>query len=565
MTRDTTDGRDSDDGIDPVTLEVLRNQLESVAEEMGQTLIRGAYSPNIKERRDCSTALFDAEGRMIAQAEHIPVHLGAMPAAVDAVLEYDPKPGDVFVLNDPFTGGTHLPDVTMVSPIAPEASEDRDEANEEPEIVGFAVSRAHHADVGGMTPGSMPAGAQEIYQEGLRLPPTRLVEGGERREDVQSLILANVRNPTERRADLRAQLAANERAETRLAALFDEHGRETVVSGFDAVIDYSRERIAEEIAALPDGTYEATDLLEGDGITDADIEICVSVTVDGDAIDVDFSGTAGQLEGNLNAPIAVAKSAVYFVVRCITDPEIPPNHGCYEPVSVRAPEGTLLNPKPPAAVVGGNVETSQRVTDVVFTALAGAAPERVPAQGQGTMNNLTIGARDGSFTYYETIGGGFGARAGRDGMDGVQVGMTNTLNTPIESLETEYPLRVERYALRPNSGGDGRFRGGLGLERTVTVEADATVSLLTERRRHAPKGVAGGRNGATGENLIDGESVPAKTTVDVAAGTTVSVRTPGGGGHGDPEERDEAALEADRSAGKRTEPDERAERKGTDR
>ncbi|WP_440763252.1 hydantoinase B/oxoprolinase family protein [Natronorubrum sp. DTA7] len=568
MTRETDAESDFDDSIDPVTLEVLRNQLESVAEEMGQTLIRGAYSPNIKERRDCSTALFDAEGRMIAQAEHIPVHLGAMPAAVDAVLGYDPQPGDVFVLNDPFTGGTHLPDVTMVSPIAPEASGGREAASgasEEPEIVGFAVSRAHHADVGGMTPGSMPAGAQEIYQEGLRLPPTRLVEGGERREDVQSLILANVRNPTERRADLRAQLAANERAETRLAALFDEHGRETVVSGFDAVIDYSRERIAEEIAALPDGTYDATDLLEGDGITDEDIEIRVSVTVDGDAIDVDFSGTAGQLEGNLNAPIAVAKSAVYFVVRCITDPEIPPNHGCYEPVNVHAPEGSLLNPNPPAAVVGGNVETSQRVTDVVFTALAGAAPERVPAQGQGTMNNLTIGARDGSFTYYETIGGGFGARAGRDGMDGVQVGMTNTLNTPIESLETEYPLRVERYALRPDSGGEGRFRGGLGLERTVTVEADATVSLLTERRRHAPKGVAGGGNGALGENLIDGESVPAKTTVDVEAGTTVSVRTPGGGGHGEPEERDEAALEADRAAGKRTDSDEDAEAEVTDR
>ncbi|MXV61404.1 hydantoinase B/oxoprolinase family protein [Natronorubrum sp. JWXQ-INN-674] len=551
-TNSTTDPTDAD-GIDPVTLEVLRNQLESVAEEMGQTLIRGAYSPNIKERRDCSTALFDAEGRMIAQAEHIPVHLGAMPAAVDAVREYDPKPGDVFVLNDPFTGGTHLPDVTMVSTIAPK-TEGAPESDGT-EIVGYAVSRAHHADVGGMTPGSMPAGAQEIYQEGLRLPPTRLVEGGERREDVQSLILANVRNPTERRADLRAQLAANERAEERLSALFDEHGRETVLSGFDAVIDYSRERIADEIAALPDGTYEASDVLEGDGVTDEDIEISVSVTVDGETIGVDFSGTAGQLEGNLNAPIAVAKSAVYFVVRCITDPEIPPNHGCYEPVSVHAPEGTLLNPDPPAAVVGGNVETSQRVTDVVFTALAGAAPERVPAQGQGTMNNLTIGARDGSFTYYETIGGGFGARADRDGMDGVQVGMTNTLNTPIESLETEYPLRVGRYALRDGSGGRGRFRGGLGLERTVTVEQDATVSLLTERRRHAPKGVAGGENGAVGENLIDGDAVPAKTTVDVAAGTTVTVRTPGGGGHGDSDERDGKALEADRSAGKRTDSD----------
>ncbi len=536
----TSDGTTDEDepAIDPVTLEVLRNQLESIAEEMGQTLIRGAYSPNIKERRDCSTALFDARGRMVAQAEHIPVHLGAMPAAVDAVREHDPNPGDVFVLNDPFTGGTHLPDVTLVSPIAPEIQGiEREDGNAETRpIVGYAVSRAHHADVGGMTPGSMPAGAREIYQEGLRLPPTRLVEDGEPRTDVRSLLLANVRNPRERRADLRAQLAANDRAERRIAALFAEHGRETVLEGFDAVIDYSRDRIEADIAALPDGSYEATDVLEGDGVTEAAIEITVSVTVDGETIDVDFTGTADQLAGNINAPLAVATSAVYFVVRCVTDPEIPPNHGCYAPIDVHAPEGSLLNPTPPAAVVGGNVETSQRVTDVVFAALAEAVPDRVPAQGQGTMNNLTIGARDGSFTYYETIGGGSGARADNDGMDGVQVGMTNTLNTPIEALETEYPLRVERYALRPDSGGRGRFRGGLGLERSVTVETDATVSLLTERRRHPPKGVAGGENGATGGNLIDGEPVPAKTTLDVTAGTTVTVRTPGGGGHGDPAE-----------------------------
>jgi len=536
----TSDGTTDEDepAIDPVTLEVLRNQLESIAEEMGQTLIRGAYSPNIKERRDCSTALFDARGRMVAQAEHIPVHLGAMPAAVDAVREHDPNPGDVFVLNDPFTGGTHLPDVTLVSPIAPEIQGiEREDGNAETRpIVGYAVSRAHHADVGGMTPGSMPAGAREIYQEGLRLPPTRLVEDGEPRTDVRSLLLANVRNPRERRADLRAQLAANDRAERRIAALFAEHGRETVLEGFDGVIDYSRDRIEADIAALPDGSYEATDVLEGDGVTEAAIEITVSVTVDGETIDVDFTGTADQLAGNLNAPLAVATSAVYFVVRCVTDPEIPPNHGCYAPIDVHAPEGSLLNPTPPAAVVGGNVETSQRVTDVVFAALAEAVPDRVPAQGQGTMNNLTIGARDGSFTYYETIGGGSGARADNDGMDGVQVGMTNTLNTPIEALETEYPLRVERYALRPDSGGRGRFRGGLGLERSVTVETDATVSLLTERRRHPPKGVAGGENGATGGNLIDGEPVPAKTTLDVTAGTTVTVRTPGGGGHGDPAE-----------------------------
>jgi N-methylhydantoinase B len=541
MTDRSEPERSESDRIDPVTLEVFRNRLEGITEEMGRTLIRGAYSPNIKERRDCSTALFDAAGRMVAQAEHIPVHLGAMPAAVAAVRERDPAPGDVFVLNDPFTGGTHLPDVTLVSALAPGAGE---------EIIGYAVSRAHHADVGGMTPGSMPAGARDVHQEGLRIPPIRLVADGEIREEVRSLVLANVRNARERRADLRAQLAANERGERRLGDLIEEYGREVVSAGFDAVIDYSRDRIEAAIAELPDGTYEATDVLEGDGVTDEDVPIRVAVTIDGRSIEVDFAGTAGQLEGNLNAPSAVAHSAVFFVVRCVTDPDVPPNQGCYDPVSVRIPEGSLLDPEPPAAVVGGNVETSQRVTDVVFAALARAAPDRVPAQGQGTMNNLTVGARDGSFAYYETIGGGFGARPDRDGMDGVHVGMTNTLNTPVESIENEYPMSVERYALRPGSGGDGEFRGGLGLERVLRLEADATVSVLSERRRHAPRGVADGADGAVGENLIDGDPVASKTTVEADAGTTVTIRTPGGGGHGDPAGRDPDARARDRREGK---------------
>ena len=543
--------------LDPVTLEVIRNQLEGVAEEMGTVLIRGAYSPNITERRDCSTALFDADGRMVAQAEHIPVHLGAMPEAVAAVRDREPAAGDVFVLNDPFTGGTHLPDVTLVSPLALDG-----------DVVGFAVSRAHHADVGGMTPGSMPAGAREIYQEGLRIPPTRLVDGGERVDDAFDLIFANVRNPAERRADFEAQLAANERAEGRLRDLADEHGRERLEDAFDAVIDYSRERTTAAIRDLPDGTYEADDALEGDGVTDADLPIRATVTIDGESLAVDFAGSADQVAGNCNAPLAVAKSAVYFAVRCVTDPEIPPNHGCYEPVSVSAPAGSILNPEPPAAVVGGNVETSQRAVDVVLAALGEAAPDRVTAGGQGTMNNLTIGNRGGKggdvesnsaepFTYYETIGGGFGARPDIDGMDGVQVGMTNTLNTPVEALEAAYPLRVERYAFRPDSGGDGRHRGGLGLERSVRVETPATVSLLTERRRHAPAGREGGEPGAVGENLIDGEPVSAKATVDVEAGTTVTVRTPGGGGYGDPAERDPAAREEDRRNGKASgDPDE---------
>ncbi|WP_134670976.1 hydantoinase B/oxoprolinase family protein [Halorussus marinus] len=532
----------ADSEIDPVTLEILRNQLEGIAEEMGQVLIRGAYSPNIKERQDCSAALFDADGRMVAQAEHIPVHLGAMPEAVAAIRDEDPEPGDAFLLNDPFAGGTHLPDVTIVSPVAPDG-----------EIVGYAVTRAHHADVGGISPGSMPAGATEIYQEGVRIPGVRLATADGRNDDVLELLLANVRNPDERRADLRAQLAANERAEDRVGELLDDHGPARLRAAFDAVVDYSRERVEAELEAIPDGTYRAADALEGDGVTDEDVPVEVAVTIDGTGVDVDFAGTAPQVDGNLNAPLAVAKSAVYFVVRAVTDPEIPPNHGCYDPVDVRAPEGCLLNPEPPAAVVGGNVETSQRVTDVVLAAFGQAIPGAVPAGSQGTMNNLIIGSRasDG-YTYYETIGGGFGGRAGADGMDGVQVGMTNTLNTPVESIETEYPLTVERYALRPDSGGDGEHRGGLGIERSVRVETDSVVSLLTERRRHAPEGRAGGDDGATGQNRIDGESVPAKTTRDAPAGTTVTVRTPGGGGYGDPDDRDPAARDRDRADGKVT-------------
>ncbi len=504
--------------MNAVDLEVLRNQLESVAEEMGRVLVHGAYSPNITERRDCSTALFDADGRLVAQAEHIPVHLGAMPAAVEAVLDRDPGPGDLFALNDPFEGGTHLPDVTLVSPITHEGT-----------IVAYAASRAHHADVGGMAPGSMPAGARDIQQEGVRLPPVRLVAGGEPREDVEALILANVRSPRERRADLRAQRAAHDRGAERVRELLDEHG-DRLLAAFEAVQEYSRERVEAALAEVPDGAYAASEVMEGDGVTDEDIPVEVTATVGGDQLTVDFAGTADQVAGNVNAPLAVTKSAVYYVLRCVTDPDIPPNAGCYEPVTVRAPEGSLLNPEPPAAVVGGNVETSQRVTDVVFAALAEAAPERVPAGGQGTMNNLTVGS--GDFAYYETVGGGAGATARTDGLSGVQVGMTNTLNTPVEALERAYPLRVDEYALREGSGGAGRHRGGDGLVRELTVETDATLSLLTERRRHPPRGLAGGEDASPGRNLVDGEEVPAKVTVDVTRGTTVRIETPGGGGYG---------------------------------
>ena len=524
--------------IDPITLEIIRNQLEGIAEEMGYVLIRSAYSPNIKERQDCSTALFDhttTEPRMIAQAEHIPVHLGAMPAAVAAVVAKDPHPGDVWVLNDPFTGGTHLPDVTMVSPIAPDG-----------EIIGYGVSRAHHGDIGGMTPGSMPAGAREIYQEGLRLPPVPIVTGGEINQHVLSILLANVRNTTERRADIQAQIAANTRAADRLKELQAKYGSELLTDAFDAVIDYSETRMRSEIASLPDGTYHATDYLEGDGITTDNITIAAAVTVQGETLAVDFSGTDAQVAGNTNAPRAVTESAVYFVVRAVTNPDIPPNEGCYAPIDISVPTGSLLDPTAPAAVVGGNVETSQRVTDVVLSAFAEALPESIPAQSQGTMNNLIIGSRESSgFTYYETIGGGFGGRPTADGLDGVQVGMTNTKNTPIEAVEVAYPMRVERYCLRPNSGGAGRYRGGMGIERSITISVPATVSVLSERRVIAPRGVAGGRDGAVGENLLGNELAPGKFTREVPAETTVTIRTPGGGGYGDPKARDPDAAAAD--------------------
>jgi len=563
--RDDTDRRSTDPAsgaFDPVELELLRSQLESVAEEMGQVLIRGAYSPNITERRDCSTAIFGADGRLVAQAEHIPVHLGAMPATVDQVRDLDPEPGDVVVLNDPFRGGTHLPDVTLVSPLAPRG-----------EVVGYAASRAHHADVGGMAPGSMPAGARDIHQEGLRIPPVRLVRGGTVVEDVEALVLANVRDPDERRADLRAQVAANDRGEERLGDLLDRHG-ERVIEAFDAAIGYSRRRTEAALRELPDGTYRASDAMEGDGLTDADVPIRAAVTVDGASLAVDFAGTAGQVPGNVNAPLSVAESAVYFAARVVTDPSIPPNQGCYAPIEVSAPVGSLLNPEPPAAVVGGNVETSQRVVDVVLAALAEAAPERVPAGGQGTMNNVVLGTD--AFAYYETVGGGAGALADADGASGVQVGMTNTANTPVEALEASYPLRVERYALRTGSGGEGRHRGGDGLVRAVRTGEAATLSLLTERRRHPPRGAAGGRDGATGRNLLvvpEGADVdagdplaeppegvcglvgpaddaavrelPAKATVDLPAGSLVAVATPGGGGHGTPPEGRDAKTDGD--------------------
>ena len=505
--------------LDPVTLSVLASALAGVAEEMGAVLIRGAYSSNIKERRDCSTAIFDERGRMVAQAEHIPVHLGAMPEAVAAVMHRDPRPGDVFAINDPYSGGTHLPDITLVSPISYEE-----------DILGFAVTRAHHSDVGGMRPGSMPSDSREVYQEGIIIPPVRLVQGGEYVQDVLDLLLANVRTPAIRRGDLRAQIAANNIAEERIAELIERRDKETVLAAFDEVISYAEKRTREAVRELPDGEYSAEDVMEGDGIVDEDIQIKATVTVEEGSMSIDFSGTAEAVRGNVNCPLPVTRSACYFALRVLLPKDILANAGTYAPLEIKAPEGSLVNARSPSAVVAGNVETSNRIADAVLAAFASFAPEEVPAQGQGTMNNTIIGGP--GWTYYETIGGGQGASSKGPGPSGVHVGMSNTLNTPIEAFELEYPMRLERYELLYESGGAGENRGGDGVVRSVKVLEPASLSLLTDRRRHPPRGANGGEAGAVGENLLNDEDLPPKVSRELEEGDVLAVRTPGGGGYG---------------------------------
>jgi N-methylhydantoinase B len=492
---------------DPATLQVLASALRGVAEEMGAALIRSAQSANIKERRDCSTGLFDRDGRMIAQAEHIPVHLGAMPDAVAAVLAQKPRSGDVFVINDPFTGGTHLPDITLVSVVGG---------------LGLLVSRAHHADVGGMWPGSLPAGSTELYQEGVIIPPMRLTD------QVMRLLLANMRNPRQRAADLQAQLASHAIGAERLSELAERHGRRSLLRGMAELHDYAERRMRAAIRRLPDGRYQASDVVEeADG---GDAVICATVRVRGDRISVGFEGTADQRPGNLNCPLSVTRSAVYYVVRVACAPDLEASGGAFVPVEVRAPEGCLVNATFPAAVVAGNTETSSRIVDVVMAALGQAVP--LPAMGQGTMNNVVLG--NDRFTYYETIGGGQGACPDADGPDAVHVAMSNTLNTPVEVVEREYPLLVERYQLRRRSGGAGAHRGGDGVIRALRVLEDCRLSVLSERRRHAPRGAGGGEDGTPGENRLNGRRIPGKLSRELKAGDVLEIRTPGGGGYGTP-------------------------------
>ncbi len=487
-----------------VQLQVLGYALRAVAEEMGAALIRSAFSANIKERRDCSTALFDAAGRMVAQAEHIPVHLGAMPASVAAVIACDPGPDDVFILNDPYAGGTHLPDITLVS---------RTE-------LGFAATRAHHADVGGAAPGSMPADSRTLAEEGVVIPPTRLDDA------TLDALVAQMRNPDERRGDLRAQLAAQRLGARRIAELCARRGRDEVIAAMDELVAYSERRVRAGIAALPDGRYEATELLE---TADGELELRVAVTVAGDELELDFAGTAPQHDGNLNCPLAVTTSACLFVVRALTDPDVPASAGALVPVTVtRARRAASSTRAPPAAVAAGNVETSSRIVDLLFRAFGQAVP--VPAQGQGTMNNVILGNE--RFTYYETIGGGQGACPDADGPSGVHVAMSNTLSTPTEALELAYPLRVERHALRLGSGGDGVHRGGDGVVRELRALEACRLSLLSQRRRIAPAGAAGGEPGAAGRTLLNGEELPPFATRELEPGDLLRVETPGGGGYG---------------------------------
>lgn len=522
--------------MDPITLQLYHHRFAGVAEEMGVTLRRTAYSPNIKERLDFSCALFDTHGNLVAQAAHIPAHLGAMPASVRTILDRFPawEDGDVVIVNDPFEGGNHLPDITMIAPVFVDGQ------RQPQEPVFFVASRAHHADVGGMTPGSLPL-STEIFQEGLIIPPLKLYRGGVLNEDVLRLILRNVRTPDERRGDLAAQRAAAAVGIRRLRELAAQHGLEEVLAYAGHLQRYSERITRAAIARWPDGVYpfeDVIELIEDDRLTLMPIR--VTATIAGEEILFDFTGTASAVHGSLNAVIAITQSACYYAIRCLLDEGVPMNAGCFAPVHVKAPPNTLVNAGPPAAVAAGNVETSQRITDVVLGALAQALPDRIPAASQGTMNNLTIGGlrEDGTpFTYYETIGGGMGGGPGGDGLSGVQVHMTNTLNTPVEALEIAYPFRVRRYSLRTGSGGDGLHRGGDGIVREYEFLAPVTVTLISERRAVAPWGLAGGRPGAPGHNLLilrNGEKteLPSKFTRRFQPGERLRIETPGGGGWG---------------------------------
>jgi len=524
--------------VDPISLEVFKNLFISVGEEMGVALQRTAYSSNIKERLDFSCAIFDPMGQMVAQAAHIPVHLGAMPASVRAAVDAFPsslRPGDVVILNDPYLGGSHLPDITLVAPVFVEHDGQR-------RLAGFVSNRGHHADVGGMTPGSLPL-STELYQEGTIIPPLKLARGSRLNQEVIQLICRNSRTPEERKGDLAAQLASIRVGERRLTEIVARYDLDTVQEHMEALLDYSERLTRAAIARIPDGSYSYLDYMDDDGLTDEPVPVAVSITVSGDEMRVDFSGTSPQRPGCINAPLAVTVSAVLYVVQCIVGARAPANQGCMRPIKVLAPEASLVNPLPQGGVAGGNVETSQRITDVLLGAMAQALPDLIPAASQGSMNNLLVGGHDPvrgrPFVYYETIAGGMGARPGKDGISGIHTHMTNTMNTPIEALEFVYPFRLRRYALRPGSGGEGKHRGGDGIVRDMEFLSRARVTVLSERRKYAPYGLHGGHHAERGENVLlragyEEVVLSGKEVLDVEPGDVLSIRTPGGGGWGEP-------------------------------
>jgi len=544
--------------VDPVKLEIFKSLYSSVAEEMGVSLRRSAFSPNIKERRDYSCAVFNHEGTLIAQGDHMPVHLGSMPMSVRAALEtIDLAPGDIVVLNDPYAGGTHLPDVTMVAGVygdarigkrsrGAEVRRSRGVKQQSPRLLRpsappplfYVANRAHHADIGGATPGSMGR-ADEIYQEGLRIPPVRLMIDGRINEDVMRLISANVRIPEEREGDLTAQLGAIATGQNRLLEIVGRYGFREANLYASHLINYTAEMMRRVIRDLPDGVYEAEDFLDDDGYSDEPVRIAVRIEIKGDHARVDFAGSSPQVRGPINAVEAITVSAVYYVFRCLIPISVPASWGIMQPIKVNAPIGTVVNARPPAPVAGGNVETSQRIVDTVLLALSkSGAP--VPAASQGTMNNLTIGGTDSrsgkQFAYYETVAGGMGARPGLDGIDGIHTHMTNSLNTPAEALEYAYPMRVVEYSIRPESGGGGQFQGGNGVVREIELLTDAQVTILSDRRKTRPYGLNGGEPGAAGKTVLLSERpdrvLEGKDSTRANAGDRIRIESPGGGGWG---------------------------------
>ena len=525
--------------VDAISLEVFKNMFISVCEEMGVALQRTAYSPNIKERRDFSCALFDPDGHMVAQAAHVPVHLGAMPFSVRAAIDSQDgsfRPGDVVILNDPYLGGSHLPDITLVAPVFINGSGER-------RLAGYIANRGHHADVGGMTPGSLPL-STELYQEGTIIPPLKLVRGGRVNRELLQLICRNSRTPEERKGDLAAQFASIRVGERRLREVVDRYSLETTHEHMGALLDYSERLTRAAFSRIPDGVYSYIDYMDDDGLTEEPVPIAVTITFAGDEMKADFTGTSPQRPGCINCPLAVTVSAVLYLVHCVVGAEVPPNHGALRPVNINAPRGCLINAEPQRGVAGGNVETSQRITDVLLGAMSQAIPALIPAGSQGTMNNLLIGGhdhlREQPFVYYETIAGGMGARPGKDGVSAIHTHMTNTMNTPIEAMEFVYPLRLQRYAIRHGTGGAGKYKGGDGLQRDVEFLTRARVTVLSERRRLAPYGLNGGQPGHLGENVLlrggfEEIRLSGKEVLDVEPGDVLSIRTPGGGGWGTPE------------------------------